>query len=90
MTSHDGIIMVVSDEPDEAQNVKELIEFMDVPLVCTSFPANWLSLVGDHILDAVFVGPGLSDRSFRSVVDDVGEYSPNVPIVILHKRTASR
>jgi len=88
MTSHDGIIMVVSDGPDEAQNIKELIEFMDIPRVCTSMPANWLSLVGGHILDAVFVGPDISDSGFRSVVDDVGEYSPNVPIVILKKRSA--
>lgn len=88
MTSHDGIIMVVSDAPDEAQNIKELIEFMDVPRVCTSMPANWLSLVGDHRLDAVFVGPDLSDGGFRAVVDDVGEFSPNVPIVILRKRPA--
>ena len=86
--SHDGIIMVVSDAPDESENIKELIEFMDVPRVCASMPDTWLSLVGDHRLDAVFVGPDLSDRGFRSVVDDVREYSPNVPIVILRKRTA--
>lgn len=89
MTGHDGIVMVISDTPDEAQNIKELIEFMDMPLVCTSVPANWLSLVGERILDAVFLGPDLPDKSFRSVVDQVGEYSPNVPIVVLHKVTES-
>jgi DNA-binding NtrC family response regulator len=88
MTSRNGIIMVVNDTPDDARNIKELIEFMDVPQVCTSTPDNWRSLVGGHRLDAVFVGPDLSDKDFRSFLDDVGEFDPNVPIVILSEPTA--
>ncbi len=83
MTGQNGIVVVVNGVPDEAQNVKELIEFMDVPLVCTATPANWRTLVGDRCLDAVFVGPHLSDRDFRHVLDDIGEFAANVPIVVL-------
>jgi hypothetical protein len=88
MTSRNGIIMVVNEALDEARNIKELIEFMDVPQVCTSTPANWRSLVGDSRLDAVFVGPDLSDKDFRSVLDDVGDFDPNVPIVVLSEAAA--
>lgn len=83
MTSRNSIIMVVNDSPDEAKNIKELIEFMDVPQVCASSPSKWRSLVGDRRLDAVFVGPHLSDKDVRSVLGDVGDYNPNVPIILL-------
>ncbi len=83
MVIRNSVIMVVNDSPDEARNIKELIEFMDVPQVCTSTPSKWLSLVGERRLDAVFVGPHLSDKDIRSVLDDVGNYNPNVPVVVL-------
>ena len=84
MASRNSIIMVVNDSIDESRNIKELIEFMDVPQVCTSTPAEWRSIVGENRLDAVFVGPDLSDAEIRSVLGDVGDYNPNVPIVMLH------
>lgn len=88
MTGRDGIIMVVNDAPDEARNIKELIEFMDVPKVCTATPANWRAQIGKKRLDAVFVGPDLSNKDFRSFLDDVGEFAANVPIVVLQDVTA--
>ena len=83
MASRNSIIMVVNDSIDDARNIKELIEFMDVPEVCTSTPAKWRSNVGENRLDAVFVGPDLSDADVRSVLGDVGDYNPNTPIVML-------
>ena len=85
MTGRNGMIMVINDGPDEARNIKELIEFMDVALVCTATPADWRTLVGNKRLDAVFVGPDLSDKNFRSVLNDVGEFAANVPIVVLRE-----
>lgn len=89
MTGRDSIILVVNDSIDEARNIQELIEFMDVPKVCTSTPAKWRSMVGENRLDAVFVGPDLSDKEIRSVLGDVGDYNPNVPIVMLHQTSTS-
>jgi len=89
MTGRNSMILVVNDSIDEARNIQELIEFMDVPKVCTSTPAKWRSTVGDNRLDAVFVGPDLSDKEIRSVLGDVGDYNPNVPIVMLQQTAAS-
>ncbi|HNP63456.1 MAG TPA: hypothetical protein PKH39_05930 [Woeseiaceae bacterium] len=80
----EGMIMVINRTITDAENLKELIEFMDEPEVCTSTPAEWRSQVGQSRLDAVFVGPDLSETEIRSVVGDVGKLDPNIPIVMLH------
>ena len=36
----EGMIMVINREISDAENLKELIEFMDEPDVCTSTPAE--------------------------------------------------
>tara|TARA_R110000782_G_scaffold12183_11_gene36814 strand:+ start:546 stop:812 length:267 start_codon:yes stop_codon:yes gene_type:complete len=83
MMTGEGMIMVINREISDAENLKELIEFMDEPDVCTSTPAEWQSRIGQSRLGAVFVGPDLSDGEIRSVVGDVGKLDPNIPIVML-------
>lgn len=83
MDDMDGMIMVVNRAGSAAENIKELIEFMDAPNVCTATPAKWQQEIGDHRLEAVFIGPDLSDKDVRSLVDDIGKLDPNIPIVML-------
>lgn len=83
MMAGEGMIMVINRTISDAENLKELIEFMDEPDVCTSTPAQWRTRVGACRLDAVFVGPDLTDKEIRAVVGDVGELDPNIPIVML-------
>jgi hypothetical protein len=75
--------MVVNRAGSAAENIKELIEFMDAPNVCTATPAKWQQEIGDYRLEAVFIGPDLSDKDVRSLVDDIGKLDPNIPIVML-------
>lgn len=79
-----GMIMVINRTISDAENLKELIEFMDEPDVCTSTPGQWRSRVGDCRLDAVFMGPDLTESEVRAVVGDLGNLDPNIPIVMLH------
>lgn len=83
MTPQNGMIMVINRAAGDAENLKQLIEFMDSPEVRTSTPGQWRKVAGDTRLEAVFVGPDLSDKDIRHVVDDVGELDPNIPIVML-------
>ena len=83
MDNTDGMIMVVNRAGSAAENLKELIEFMDAPNVCTATPAKWQQEIGDNRLEAVFIGPDLSDKDVRSLVDDIGKLDPNIPIVML-------
>jgi len=83
INSADSLIMVVNRAGSAAENLKELIEFMDAPHVCTATPAKWQSKIGDNRLEAVFIGPDLSDRDIRTLVDDIGELDPNIPIVMI-------
>ncbi|MBT8067632.1 MAG: hypothetical protein KJO09_10355 [Gammaproteobacteria bacterium] len=83
MDNTDGMIMVVNRSGSAAENLKELIEFMDAPNVCTATPAKWQQEIGDNRLEAVFIGPDLSDKDVRSLVDDIGKLDPNIPIVML-------
>lgn len=75
--------MVVNGTASAAENLKELIEFMDAPHVCIATPAGWRDEVGDRRLEAVFIGPDLSDKDVHALVDDIGQLDPNIPIVML-------
>lgn len=81
--SADSMIMVVNGTAPAAENLKELIEFMDAPNVCTATPAGWREQVGEHRLEAVFIGPDLDDKDIRALVDDIGKLDPNIPIVMI-------
>lgn len=83
MDNADSMIMVVNRAGSAAENLKELIEFMDAPNVCTATPAKWRQEIGDNRLEAVFIGPDLSDTDVRTLVDDIGKLDPNIPIVMI-------
>ena len=83
MGSADSMIMVVNRAAPAAENLKELIEFMDAPNVCTATPAGWRKQVGEHRLEAVFIGPDLDDKDIHRLVDDIGKLDPNIPIIML-------
>ena len=83
MHDAESMIMVVNRAGSAADNLKELIEFMDAPYVCTATPAQWQQQVGDSRLEAVFIGPDLSDKDVRTLVGDIGELDPNIPIVMI-------
>lgn len=78
------LFMIVDDTPDRAENLKELIEFMDVPQVRVALPENWLSRIGDSRLAAVFLSDDLDGDRLRRLIADVGEHDPNVPIVLVN------
>jgi len=83
VNSTESMIMVINRSGTAANNLKELIEFMDAPDVRTATPAKWRQEIGDSRLEAVFVGPDLSDKDIRSLVDDIGKLDPNIPIVMI-------
>ena len=83
MSSIDSMIMVVNRSGLAADNLKELIEFMDAPHVCTATPKKWQEQVGDSRVEAVFIGPDLSDRDIRGVVTEIGQLDPNIPVVVI-------
>ncbi len=83
MAGVDSMIMVVNKAGRAAENLKQLIEFMDAPSVCTATPAKWRQKAGESRLEAVFIGPDLSDRDVRALVDDIGKLDPNIPIVMI-------
>ena len=89
MDSTDSMIMVVNRTAAAAENLKELIEFMDAPHVCTATPKRWQEVVGEHRLEAVFIGPDLDDKEIHSLVDDIGKLDPNIPIVMITDRENS-
>ena len=83
MDSAESMIVVVNRPGAAAENLRELIEFMDAPHVCTATPAQWQQKIGDSRLEAVFIGPDLSDKDIRSLLRDIGELDPNIPIVMI-------
>jgi Flagellar regulatory protein FleQ len=77
------LFMIVDETPDRAENLKELIEFMDVPEVKVAIPEDWRSRIGDSRLAAVFLSDDLDNDKLRRLIADVGDHDPNVPIVLV-------
>ena len=86
--NNDGVIMVVNRASEDAENLKELIQFMDVQHVCASQPGSWRKALGKQRLEALFVGSDLSDDDIDEVFSELGEFDPNVPIVMLNNSGA--
>ncbi len=84
MADSGSIILVVNRDRTAARHMKELIEFMDTPRVRTADPATWRRRLGRRRLEALFVGPDLSDDDVRDVLCDLERLDPSVPIVVLH------
>lgn len=89
MTDGDSMILVVSRTASAGRNLKELIEFMDMPRVGTAAPGEWRSKLGNHKLEALFVSPDLSTAEIDELLGDIGQLDPNIPIVMMEKGDAS-
>ncbi len=89
MTGENYVILVINRAQADADNLKELIEFMDTPNVCTALPGEWRKELGDRRLEALFVGPDLSTKEIDTLLVDVGQYDPNVPIVMMEAEGAA-
>lgn len=83
MTDGDGTILIVDDDAAQAENLRELIEFMDSPSVVTAAPGDWRQRLGERRLAALFVGPALSDPAVGSLLKDLEAIDPNVPVVVI-------
>ena len=80
---NDKAILVVDRSTRTAENVRELIEFMDTPSVITAAPADWKKRLGPRRLEALFVGPGLTERQVAALLDELGAIDPNAPVVMM-------
>ena len=83
------MILVINHGKAQAQNLKQLIEFMDTPNVRTATPAEWRQQLGEARLEALFVGPDLTTEEIDALITDVGEFDPNVPIVMMNAEGAA-
>lgn len=86
MTARDRTIVIVDQDRALAENLKELIEFMDTPSVVTAEPSDWRERLGKRRLEALFLGPQLSEDSVSSVLAALETIDPNVPVVIVGGR----
>ena len=89
MTSGDCVILVVNRSESAARNLKDLIEFMDTPPVIIAAPDDWQHELGTQRLEALFVGPDMSDGEVDRLLKDVGDLDPNIPIVMMNEDTAA-
>lgn len=87
VTDSSKTILVIDEDQGLADNLKELIEFMDAPDVVTATPKNWQKRVGRHRLGAMFVGPDLSDEILDELLTALEEFNPEVPVVMIQGKT---
>ena len=75
--------MVVNAGAAAADNLKELIEFMDAPEVRVATPSQWREVAEETRVEAVFLGPDLGDDEVRKLLTGIGDLDPSIPIVML-------
>ena len=75
--------MVVNPSAATADNLKELIEFMDAPEVRVATPSEWREVAEATRVEAVFVGPDLDEDEVHGLLAGIGELDPSIPIVML-------
>jgi len=85
MTSGEHVILVVNRGESAARNLKGLIEFMDTPPVLIAAPEDWQSELGEQRVDALFIGPDMSDTEIDKLLNEIGKLDPNIPIVMMHE-----
>ena len=76
-------ILVVDATRASAKNVCELIEFMDTPSVIAARPSDWRDVLGGRRIEALFIGPTLSDGQVSGVLSELEKIDPNVPVVMM-------
>ena len=89
MTGVEHVILVVNRSESAARNLKDLIEFMDTPPVVIAAPNDWRQRLGEQRLDALFIGPNMSDGEVDALMSDIGELDPNIPIVMMSEDDAA-
>lgn len=85
MRYREKIILVIDQDRAAAENVRQLIEFMDTPAVVGAQLLNWREQLAEHRLEALFVGPELTDAQISTVLSEVAEIDPNIPVVMLRQ-----
>ena len=63
------LFMIIDDEAERAEQLKSVIEFMDVPQVRIAEPASWRSGLEGRRLAAVFVSNDLEQDVVRGVIE---------------------
>jgi len=89
MLGSDHLILVIDRSIERAESLKELIEFMDVPDVCTATPLDWQAQTGEHRLAAIFVNEELPEPEITALLDNIGKFDPNVPIVLVNGESSA-
>ena len=89
MTGAEHVILVVNRNEAAARNLKDLIEFMDTPPVLIAAPDDWQKRLGEQRLDALFIGPDMSEREVDELLADIGALDPNIPIVMMNEDAAA-
>jgi len=82
-SSIERTILVIDRDRASADKVKELIEFMDAPSVVAVQPAEWRDELGERRIEALFIGPDLSDGQVSGLLEELAALDPNVPVVVV-------
>ena len=80
------VIIVIDPDAGFASRLEEEILFMDDTEVCVSGIDGWRDSCTGMRVDALFVGPGVAESDMPSLMADVEDFDPNVPIVIVGER----
>lgn len=79
----ENVILVIGRSAGEAEQLKQLIEFMDVCAVRIAEPDDWRPVLGERRLAAMFLGADVGRPTIERLIGEVGETDHEVAFVLV-------
>jgi len=82
-----SLIFVFAESADVAQDMRNLLEFMDTHRVEIANPDNWQDQLDGRALSAVFLAPDVADETREVLIDEIGRLDASISVVVVNSPT---
>lgn len=79
-------IIVIDPDSEHASRLEEELLFMDESNIRIAKPDGWRDCCAGENVGALFLGPGVADNDVHALISEIGEFLPDVPIVLVGDR----
>ncbi len=77
------VIIVIDPDSELASRLEEELVFMDESNVRVARPDGWRDCCAGEQVGAMFLGPGVTTEEVHTLIAEVGEFDPDVPIILV-------
>ena len=79
-----NLIFVFAESTEMAQDIRNLLEFMDTHRVEIAEADAWQEQLNGRALSAVFFAPDVPDETRELLLDDIGRLDADISVVVVN------